>query len=504
MINLIIVEDEPLMNEFMVASLDKESAYVELKGRFYNGKTAYNYIKNNPVDIVVTDIKMPVMDGLDLIRSVMEIKPEIKFIVVSGHDDFFMVREAFKMGVKDYMLKTEFESDKFNNFLKELASDISSRQDSEEGIRQKRELLLRRFIWNKEDVPVAIEQPRFDMSERLFVSVLRLINYKKLYLDEKEAFITEVSGVLNEVINDTFKGEYFFNTQDEIVFILSARNIGLIKPRFTGVFHDIIDALRDKLGMECAFFVYDKDLNLPLKVQYRELMNIVDYIFVIGKNRIISYAGVAGFCDNADIKSDFELIKSEINQLKFLLVGDTLNRISKIRPDRDGIATLRNEYRNLLTFLYIYCDKHDIKDVGYIIEINVEELTQEELNELILQIIHKISSSIFGTDVNMIKIGDYIKKNYCKNITLGSIAKEFNFDYTSLSRRFKKEMGIPFSRYLENVRLNEALELVTTTDFKIYDISFMVGYNSYEYFIRAFKKKFNYLPNDIRKVKKKQ
>ena len=63
-------------------------------------------------------------------------------------------------------------------------------------------------------------------------------------------------------------------------------------------------------------------------------------------------------------------------------------------------------------------------------------------------------------------------------------------------------MGITFSRYLENVRLDEALELISSTDFKIYDISFMVGYNSYEYFIRAFKKKFNYLPNDIRKEKK--
>lgn len=98
------------------------------------------------------------------------------------------------------------------------------------------------------------------------------------------------------------------------------------------------------------------------------------------------------------------------------------------------------------------------------------------------------------------QVQDYIQKNFSRNITLQLLAKEFNFDYTDLSRRFQKVTGKSFRSFLTEVRLNEAMELIRTTDFKLVEISSMVGYNNYENFSRSFKKKFKKWPNEIRKA----
>ena len=103
---------------------------------------------------------------------------------------------------------------------------------------------------------------------------------------------------------------------------------------------------------------------------------------------------------------------------------------------------------------------------------------------------------------SILEVINYIDKNYNKPLTLSSLSEEFQFEYVELSRKLKQAIGMSFKKYITSIRMQEAINLIKTTDFKITEIAEMVGYLNYEHFSRSFKNFFNKWPNEIRKGNK--
>ena len=106
-IKILIVDDEPMMRNAYRSLLDLDKNGFEVIGYVRDGREALDIIKEKGADIVITDLKMPIMSGTELIAAAIAEFPDIKFIVVSGYDDFNLVREAYILGAKDYFLKFE-------------------------------------------------------------------------------------------------------------------------------------------------------------------------------------------------------------------------------------------------------------------------------------------------------------------------------------------------------------------------------------------------------------
>ena len=106
---VLVVDDEPIMRDAYTSLIEWEENGFSLVGSVHNGKVALEFMRENPVDIVITDLKMPVMSGLELIKNASAEFPEIRFIVMSGFDEFHLVKEAYNLGVKEYFLKIELD-----------------------------------------------------------------------------------------------------------------------------------------------------------------------------------------------------------------------------------------------------------------------------------------------------------------------------------------------------------------------------------------------------------
>ena len=124
MLKMIIVEDELLMRNFLKNCLDYNEIGIEVYGDFCDAEDALDVIRNENIDIVVTDIKMPGMDGVTFMSRILEINSCIRLLVISNYQEFDVVRKALQMGVCDYIAKSNFEIEEYRRILTDISDEI--------------------------------------------------------------------------------------------------------------------------------------------------------------------------------------------------------------------------------------------------------------------------------------------------------------------------------------------------------------------------------------------
>jgi len=157
MIRLLIVDDEPITRNFLKKLMDWEKCGIELVGALSDGARALEIIKSQKVHVVVTDIKMPVMNGIELMEQALIVDPDIHFLVLSGYDDFFNVSQAYKLGAKDFFLKASLSVDELKRSIQKIALNIQNAEmkhnvtankhiDSARNILNKNSFILRQHL----------------------------------------------------------------------------------------------------------------------------------------------------------------------------------------------------------------------------------------------------------------------------------------------------------------------------------------------------------------------
>ncbi len=161
MLQLLIVDDEPMFREGLCQTVDWASLGVTVAGEAYNGVDALNFLSENRVDLVLTDIRMPEMDGLELIRRASDMFPNTGFIVLSAFDDFPLVKQAFQLGIVDYILKTEIEENTLREIilrqLEEQKRSLSGKAGRKEYAGANERLLLRQLLRSSVERRVSLD-----------------------------------------------------------------------------------------------------------------------------------------------------------------------------------------------------------------------------------------------------------------------------------------------------------------------------------------------------------
>ena len=145
---ILLVDDNRSILKSVSEIADWEKEGFKIAG-CYNGREAIEFIKNNPVDILITDMKMPVMDGVEVLRYLHETESEIKSVVLSSYDEFKLVREAFVLGAEEYLLKTSIDGDELLRIVKSLAEQIDVREKYNQTIQENRSFSVPRESWLK-------------------------------------------------------------------------------------------------------------------------------------------------------------------------------------------------------------------------------------------------------------------------------------------------------------------------------------------------------------------
>ncbi len=520
-IKVLIADDEPMMRTAYRSLLDWERNGFVLSGCARNGKEALELVKKEGADIIITDLKMPIMSGLELISAVRAERSDIKFVVVSGFDDFHLVKEAYTLGASDYFLKFEIEPEVILGKLIAIADEIKEERrredlklaELEEIIRLQNleklvnssqyaicEKLLKELMWSPNNTGLLDRMKNYGLEPTeagLRVMVLTLCKYyekgENEWRGEHELFKYALLNVLTEVCHKTEKCYVFCNLPNEYVVLMS-NFPSEATDCARGLFRDIYASLRQCFSLECRGGISDVgDSFQELKNMYRTAKEASDYSFVAGNNELICYADVNKATHTLAVSERVLALKNALNSMN----SDIIERASKtlvVEQSEIGCGqtdAVKNLYNLYLSELVTFAEAENIKEEAKQISQGYSEARQSDsllsLNLWLTEALEKLSQLMAGEQI-VIKAKSYIKAHYGEQITLSLVAKTLQISESHLSRLFAKVQKESFSQYLQRTRVNSAIELLRNSNMKIYEIAKEVGYTNSEQFSRMFKK----------------
>lgn len=507
MYKLLIVEDETLYSDFLKDSIDWQTIDVEVLGVCANGETALDYIRVHKPDVVLADINMPKMDGLELIRQLKEEKTEAGFVVISGYDDFHLVKEAFKLGVVDYVLKSELDPENLKAIVKRT---IESRQPKTEDYRNDQILLfkeqyLKELIWGAKTFDDKSRDLNLRIhNQNLTVLVLQILNYdavlKQKWERESELLKYGLMNMLDELLEQHMCGEVVIKADSELVFLLSFHDASAVHRETEAVARHIMQTLAQYFDFVIgAGYSGFTDRASNLKVLYEEAKLAAAYTFVTGREQIVFYPDEQAKDDEAEFEErSLSTFEAKIWDFDFETLLRNFDSFIYTTAPISHVERLQQIYKRYFDIIAAFAKKHmNTVNVTETYRSILSTGTLAELNEYLRQTLCTLQEALGDEYKIIFKIQKYVKKNFSKNITLESIASEFGIDYKKLSRRFLKQTGISLKKYIIEVRMQEAMHLITQTDYFLHEIANMVGYSNYESFSRSFYNYFGKWPKAV-------
>lgn len=456
MYKAIVIDDEKMSCEFVSRYISTHKLGFEVVESFIDSQEALEYIKTNDIDLVITDIKMPHLDGLELIKIIYEIKPKLKIIIMSGYADFDYAKTAIKYDVCDYILKP-IDVDELENSLTKLKvifdEDEVKQEENFENTENFFSMLLNAKIMEKEAIEEEMKKINFpEIIDKTHGEIYE-VNFLNFEDYSAENWKYGKKGLINAIIN-ILNLHFHYN----YVYCISEN---------TGFFTLIVFFTEndDSVPNSEIIAVYKKYINVDLRILKRVAF---ENIYEIPRKMSLSEIYNANF-DNlteALIVGKKEEAKHEINlflkeEYDFSEIANQINRRFKAR----NIA--------------ISLTKDDFAEENYI-DILLDKISKLNENDL------------------KIKMKQYIEKNYMLDITREDVANAMYISPSYFSVYFKSVMGKSFRDYLLSVRMEKA-KLLLLEENKPQVVSKLVGYNEFRYFKKNFFEYTGCYPNEYQK-----
>ena len=500
MYKMLIAEDETKFSDFLKNSVKWDDIGVDVIGVCTNGEEALDKILKYKPDVALVDMKMPRMDGLELIKRTRETYPDVKFVVISGYNDFKTVKEAFKLGIVDYILKAELNADDVKETVRKI---IESKRSSIPALKEK---YLKELIWGaktfsdkEKDLHLRIE------NENLAVLVLNVLNYEKIleqeWEKESELFKDGLSNILEELLEQNSCGEAVIKQESEIVFLFSFSEKSGIRNKIEKIAEKIMQTMYRYLGIKTAagYAGFAND-SWELKSLYEKAKLAAGYTFIKGRENIVFYQTEI-LKEKTDILKDKKIgmFETAVSDMDFTqIISDFEKFIVKdasIHNFKDAVSLYEIYFQIIFRFANKY-KKEELLDIKKYEEVLLTG-TLSEMNTYFYDVISRFNESFEEYGGIVFQVQKYVQKNYFKNITVEQLSEEFNINYKKLSRLFVKQTGIGLKKYIIKVRMEETMRLITMTDYLLYEIAEMMGYMNYESFSKSFYNYFGKWPKEI-------
>ncbi len=533
MLKVLIADDEKKVCQLIANLIDWESLGFEIVGVVNDGISAYKFIQENTVNLMITDIRMPGCDGMELIQKAKVLYPNLHIVIISGYSQFDYAQNAIRYGVEDYLLKPIRKKDlmatlqKILDRYKEEILDAKKWQDIQKKLEENEEIvkrslledLLKRpekfggfFICEKinaeyhykfaEDCYQTLIVKIFPEKRKEDADTRRILLQKGLELLKES-----VQNVCNEAVFHIIDGEIYglFNGTEEELHKVYRRlkKVRLDVVRLQDVFDEIqvylalgrcINSIRQVLAsfedaraaMQDRFY-YADDFLLR-REEKKERDDAKYYIDNAFKKRFLNYIEIL---DIDNIKKELELICKALKKSRL----------------QDG-SVVADVYKEILTLFYFGVHSYNISIPDQYAELqshleyfgSIDKAIAYLAEYIVNSLMHWIAEKKY-VEARPIRIAKrYISDNYYKPLTLEMVSKEIGFNATYFSSMFKKETDMNFSEYLKKIRIDNAKNMLLNTEQTVEDISYAVGYSDIKYFSRLFKKLTKVTPTEFRKL----
>lgn len=503
MYRVFIVDDEPFITEGLYDIIDWADLGLEIVGHADNGQKALEAMKQTLVDILITDISMPVMNGLELIRAAREFHVDLKVIVLSGFDEFSYLKEGMRLGIENYLLKPI----NVNELKATLSTTVEKLSTFKEGrlISGFSTQILKDNImhrWLTHQIGAAEFKERADLlgieTDYPFIAAAVL----RTEANQEEVF---------ELIDRQLK-------KDEAMILFRDIDGDLVLLAFMGDAAQGREALKHILKG-----IHERLTNYrPLRISIGSVENLLD-------NAGVSYANAKKTQDyfwiypEQDMMDYRELpIRQELDRVDFTLDWAVYAK-SVISKDKEALhQQVRDDFSVILALPGV--TPHDIQNLALEMivrfKVELESIRHTEEPELFYEAFQKVRTAETISDLSKTiqevadmtidylisdikspivqQVLNYIHKNYADEFSLKLLGQQYNIHPVYLGQLFHKETGETFTEYINKYRIDKAKEMLRTTNLKVHEIARNAGYWETGYFYKQFKKHVGISPTDYK------
>ena len=516
MVKVLVVDDEKLVRKMIMLCINWSEIGMEIVGDASSAMQAMEMVKEQKPDLVITDIRMPVVDGLEFARNVREQFPKIKVVFLSGHDEFEYASEGIKMGAFDYLLKPINRNELRAAMIKVRDAILSEQADDYEVQRLKERLnenknliiaqQLVRFLQdpNYEEAKENLEYLGFHMQENCFQ--IAIVDFKPCKengeaLGEEEKLLQEIwCSELTEQFFDEYENIHVLeNNPGGMLLFNNSRDVD-----FGKCCEDLKDFLLEHVqGTLCIGVGRKYENSEDIRLSYGEAAETLKYQFIEGPDQVLHFRDISsqfGTTLNFEEKDVHELgilLRTGQSQRLLLHLEKIYGRMKKLNYSRERTVLFAlcfiMEIMTTLVEMKIG-QEHLAKSQKEIVEgvFSLESLddTRNYLREVIIIVSKAIMQELGDKERNLASnVKDYLEEHYCdEEISLAVVAEKLYANPSYLSRTFREKTGKTFSGYLFELRLDKAILLLRQTDLKAYEIAEKVGFKDAHYFSTCFKK----------------
>jgi len=517
---ILLVDDEEEVRKRIISKIHPESGF-EVIGQAANGYDAIDLIEKLKPDVVITDIRMPFVNGMELAKIISKEHPKTKVAFISGYDEFEYAKEAIELNVVSYLSKP-ITQEEVNHFL----SKLKSRMDEEY-----------QALFNQERLDEVYQANLPALIENQFNSLLHYSNITEQDLQRFKVFDIDLSigsftvGIieidadadfleieylriflLNLLKNkfEDYKDLYYINSGFGLIFIIHQMSMN-VKDIESKLYEVVLTKkqysnIRVQIGVSETFedfkLVSSKVLQAKKALSYSNYLNI---------GTIIYYKDIT-----TKKKVDLKLSKSEIDEISYVIKFGTVKEVDDLFVNLLKNKDMRQDYLlnkqyYLVNIAHIFIEfanglnveLDDILEGNFFDKLSGFTQLQDMFNFLKKMVFdcREMNLHRSKTSANLLleEALLYLNTNYTNpNISMEFVCDDLGISISYLSNLFKKIEDTTFNKYLVKTRMEKAMELLKFSDDKIYEVANQVGYNDIYYFSYSFKKYTGLSPKEYR------
>ncbi len=522
MIKVVIVDDDVSMVSGLEKMLDWENYGFQIIGKAYNGKEAFHLVEIMKPDLLITDISMPLMSGLELIEMSKQSHPSLVSLVLTCHEDFEMAREAIRLQTSGYLVKISLTKENLVEVLKKVKVEIEGYTEQERlnrhiervidehrhsGVKQLLDKICYGFYSNEEDVT----NDQRTHEKYLLFGPFRLIGVKILNISEENSFSENqekslmefaIHNILEECMQ-VFENNYIYRYRENqyVVIVWDSQYVSRESERVSRALKLMKSSIKEHFKFNLSIARSNNYTHLF------QLKNAIEELNSIHRNGFYSRSIIDYKKDQVYIRVPFEQKENLVDQFKKNLFMGEIEKIEvlvsstgeEFAKSMYEPVEVREVFNQLLGVIEVKAIQDKTKSRVLFIKDEdldgcIDKVKGAANTYLGIKHIREITSE--RKEISLIK--EYIHYHLKEVISCDSMAEMVSMNPSYFSRLFKKEVGVSFTDYLNYVRISRAKQLLELEGMTIEEIVSEIGLQNNSCFYRLFKKKVGTTPGKYR------
>lgn len=521
---VLLVDDEPIILRSLKAAIPWNELQLEIVGEAKNGEVALSLIAETSPQIVISDIRMPVIDGITLMKEVLSHNPKLIFIFISGYGEFEYAREALRQGAFDYLLKP-IDHDELTEMLERARTKLDRQKENEQlmhsvqmlSVLARERMFAEMTLGNARPMQHLKWLENSELEGEYFMAVVQLDNYSSLAaqwgVEEKRLWLFAVRNIVEDwsMEHGVLTVFPFYNGEWVLLFP------GALNSSKRELGEQLINGIKRYSKLSCSVGISSCTQGIDqLSTIYPLAVKALCQRFYSG------HAGVyideeASLSVNKEVKYPKELEIALIESIRTLDRNRMLSLFDEMAQYIEALAIPKEVAERLIVemivVVYRQFEHLNMQSEGSLDGLLSKLHTLGTLNDMMAALkqefgvwIEKSYNPVTREDARseIEKAKRYIESNYHKDLSIEEISELADLSISHFCTLFKQITGYTFLEYVTHCRMEKAKHILQNSNVKVYQVAPLVGYQDPRYFTQVFKKANGKTPTEFREELTKQ